>query len=122
MTNATRQLLCDCQRRFATVDALAQHRRDSHRHQHSQGEITAPNNNLSTLAAEELRNSTSPNPAADTEPTPSVDVRPTDSGQKQSTSQLNKGKKANKDGRRRQANASVGSRAYSLLRRYYNPL
>ncbi|KAI1345900.1 hypothetical protein F5Y01DRAFT_299324 [Xylaria sp. FL0043] len=122
MTNATRQLACDCQRRFATVDALAQHRRDPPRHQHNQGETTAPNNNLPTLATEELRNFTSPDSVAATEPTPSV--RPTDSGQKQPTSQLNKKKKkkANKNGRRRQANASAGSRAYSPLRRHYNPL
>ncbi|KAI0428528.1 hypothetical protein F5Y09DRAFT_286851 [Xylaria sp. FL1042] len=125
MTNATRQLACDCNRRFATDDALAQHRRDSPRHhQRSQGEMSAPNTSVPTLATEHPRNNAWSNLVAATETAPSIDIRPTTvSGQKQSMCQPQKKKKnGNKKGKKRQGNTSSGSRAYSPLRRYYNPL
>ncbi|KAI3343561.1 hypothetical protein F4824DRAFT_440309 [Ustulina deusta] len=121
MANAKRNIACDCKRRFATADALAQHRNDSPRHQDKQGQAvgSAPNDVIPASIAEALQKNKPASPVIVTKSRPSTNANATATpSQQQSTRQQKKGQKPAK---MRPANTSTRSRIFSPPRQYYNP-
>ncbi|KAI0457943.1 hypothetical protein F5B21DRAFT_57118 [Xylaria acuta] len=110
---------CDCKRSFATAKALAQHRRDSPRHQDN------PLTNNSNIAVptptfEPVTKGKAAMPVAVTEPIPATNANLTPApDQKLSTGQNKKNKKRNNKGSKKpQTSASSGSSTFNP-RHYY---
>ncbi|KAI0104846.1 hypothetical protein GGR51DRAFT_521432 [Nemania sp. FL0031] len=113
---------CGCNRKFATPAALAQHRRDSPRHQSSQEQRSIPNVVTPTSITTDVTTHPGGNNIETANPTLSGTATSTIApSQKQSTAQRKKKKKKNHSQQTRQVNRPTQSRAYSPLRRYYNP-
>ncbi|KAI0530290.1 hypothetical protein GGR58DRAFT_241063 [Xylaria digitata] len=111
---------CDCNRSFATAKALAQHRRDSPRHQDNP-QTNNSDNAVPTLTSEHVTKGKAAMPVAVTEPNPATNANSTPvPDQKPFTSQKKKNKKNNnnKGSKKPQASASSGS-STSNPGRYY---
>lgn len=134
MASVQRQHRCDCNKRFATVRALAQHKRDSPRHPNGQGQASAPNTVAPTLLSTDEVAGAVVIPAASTEPTASVNTStPAIAGQSPSTAQKKKEKKKKKPKNKKKGSktgaagqpavsyaSSTSSDGY-ILRQHYNP-
>ncbi|KAI1126034.1 hypothetical protein F5Y10DRAFT_245712 [Nemania abortiva] len=127
MAGAPRTHHCECNRRFATPAALAQHKTDSPRHQNSQ-ENTSTQSDVTPapINAEDVPSNQAGNPVNDDTSlvTSTAVILTAAPSQNQPGSQKNKNKnkkKRNQSWKNQQANGPTQSRAYSPLRRYYNP-
>lgn len=127
MADIQGQHWCDCNRRFATARALAQHKRDSPRHPNDQDQANAPNDVPPTLLSTDEVASAVVIPPPPTEPTASSNTTaPPNAGQSSSTAQKEKRKKKKgiNTGATGQPSYSYASRTssdgYTLTRRY-NP-
>ncbi|KAI1173992.1 hypothetical protein F4777DRAFT_555726 [Nemania sp. FL0916] len=123
--NAKRQHHCTCQRKFATLNALAQHKRDSPRHSNDQENTASSHDAIFTPNTPNVAASQAATTAEVTPPAPSTIPSSTSTSTSQTQTPSQKKKKNNKKrgqgGGNPYAYGSAGYGGYDRLRRHYNP-
>ncbi|KAI0866065.1 hypothetical protein F4860DRAFT_206104 [Xylaria cubensis] len=102
--NKQPRVRCDCNRSFATASALAQHQKDSPRHQNNPQANNTPNDAVPTLISEGVTTpvaAIAPTSTTNASSAPAPDKKP-------STSQKKRNKKNSKNGKKPQTSTSSG--------------